>query len=73
MGVDTVVERQITQLDIANGAVKPRHLDQGLAAVKFGLSADRPVAGTVYPVWFSLDTHVLSIWSGETWYAVTLV
>lgn len=64
---DIVVEPRVTQTMIVPGAVKPRHLEIGTAPVKFGLSADRPTEGTVYPCYFAIDTFVFSIWTGQTW------
>lgn len=70
--VDPVVKPRITQTDLVPGCVKPRHLEQGLAAVKFSTSENLPDVGDTYPVFFALDTNVLSIWNGTSWVSVTL-
>lgn len=67
---DIVSRNRVTQTDVVPGAIKPRHLEAGLAAVKFGLAADRPDEGGTYPIWFALDTGILSIWDGDSWVAI---
>jgi len=63
---------RLKQADIPKGLIKPRMLEGGLAAMKFGLAADIPDTGAIYPVYFSLDTAVLSIWDGTQWRTVNL-
>ncbi len=69
---DQVIKPRITQVDVIPGAIKPRHLEIGLAAIKFGLAANRPVSGDIYPVYYAIDTFVLSLWAVDTWKTTTL-
>ena len=69
---DQVVVPRLKQTDVPKGTIKPRHLEIGLSAIKFGESTDRPTDGTVYASYFSIDTNVLSLWNGTAWKSVTL-
>lgn len=70
---DTLRRPRVTQTDLLPGCVKPRHFEKGLAAIKFGQSVDRPDDGLLFPIYFSLDTGVMSVWNGETWLTSTFV
>lgn len=63
---------RITQIMIPKGTIHNNHIEQGSSIVKFGLAADRPTSGDVYPVYFAYDTYVLSCWTGSAWKSTTL-
>jgi hypothetical protein len=66
------VTERIRQTDLPAGVVHTRHIEKGSTVVKFGVAADRPTEGTVYPVYFATDTFALSCWTGSVWKSVTL-
>lgn len=60
----------IRQEQIKNRTLKQRHLE---ALILFtGLAADRPDGTTECNFYFSLDTHVLSVWDGTVWRTTTM-
>jgi hypothetical protein len=67
----TVVQPRVNQTMIIPGAVKPRHIEVGSALVKFGMADDRPDDGSVYPVYFAIDTNVMSVYNGTAWKTTT--
>lgn len=69
---EVVADKRVTQTDLLPGCVKPRHLEIGLAAIKFGQDAALPADGSTYPAFFALDTFKLYIWTGSVWKSTTL-
>lgn len=74
--VEFLKQRRVSQSDIIPQAVKLRHLGEGVPYIQSGLAANRPTSGAVvtsgYTIWWSYDTHVLSVWDGSQWRTVTL-
>lgn len=64
--------KRITQTDIVPRSIKPRHLDNGMFAVRFGLAADLPTDGTEVGAYFALDTSTLYCWNGSAYKSVVL-
>ncbi len=72
------VALQIGQQNIINGSIKNRALGEPNTYVFSGLAANRPTSGVKLTttgfgcsIWWSTDTHVLSIWDGVQWRTVT--
>jgi hypothetical protein len=62
---------RVTQTKIVSGAIKTRHLEAGLNAIKFGLEADLP-DGVQYKAYFCVDTHKLFMFDGDNWFSSLL-
>lgn len=67
---------RIFQQDITPGAIKQRHISEGVIFIRSGLAASRPVtpesSRNGLPIYWASDTFVLSIWTGSAWKTVTL-
>lgn len=69
---------RIYQQDIVPGAVKQRHISEGVIFIRSGLAANRPSTLTVEAsqngsaMYWATDTFALSIWTGSAWKSVTL-
>lgn len=71
MTENTQIPQRVTQTAIVPGAIKPRHIENGSALVKFGTAANRPDDGSIYPMYVAYDTNVVSIWNGSAWVSST--
>jgi len=68
--------KRIRQEMILPGAVKMRHISEGVRFIRSGLAANIPTSGEEplqgSAAYFATDTGDLSIWDGSAWLAVTL-
>lgn len=64
------IQQPLHQSQILPGSIKNRHLEHDV--VVRGLSADLPDGSTRTKCFFSTDTGVLSIWTGDEWLSTTL-
>jgi hypothetical protein len=68
--------RRITQTSLVPGAVKQRHIGEGVRFIASGIEADLPTPapptqlGTA--IFFATDTKKLWIWDGKVWKFVQL-
>lgn len=69
---ETPTRKRITQVDIVPRSIKPRHLDNGMFAVRFGLAEDLPTDGNEVGAYFAIDTSTLYCWDGSIWKSVVL-
>ena len=65
------VKQPIHQSDILPKTIKNRHVDGVI--IETGTAANRPDGSTPTKCWFSVDTFVLSIWTGSAWKTIQLV
>lgn len=74
--ISELEQRRVSQLSIIPGAVKNRHVGEGVSYIFSGLSADRPTEGIMPSVgtqiYFETDTNKLYVWNGTAWKSVTL-
>jgi len=66
------VHRRIGKQDIIPGTITQSHMAANRAIITIGLAAHRPTKGNnSCKVYFAIDTHVLSIWTGIAWKATS--
>lgn len=77
--IELLKQRRLYQMDFTPGSVTNRAMGQPNSYVFSGLSTNRPTtgvslknAGLGCSIWWSTDTHVLSIWDGTQWRTQTL-
>lgn len=72
-------QKRMYQMDYTPQSITNRAMGEPNSYVFSGLSANRPTTGVALKnaglgcsIWWSTDTHVLSIWDGTVWRTVTL-
>jgi hypothetical protein len=69
--VEELTNKRIKQQDILPGAVKQRHINEGVMFIRSGPSSDLPVAGegtaNGSAFYYDYDTDILYIWDGTQW------
>ena len=74
--VEDLTNKRTRQQDILPGAVKQRHIDEGVRFIRSGLEANLPTNGentaNGSAFYWCTDSFKLKIWTGTTWKSATL-